>query len=184
MRAGDLPFLSMYSLKGERRRTAKCRTTISFLTTKDFTILEVLRDRHHDQTGLLMPLIRNKMEKAIVVFREDLPSDIASINSRVRFRVAAGESDTRVISTGQTHGPVGMFLPITTFRGLALLGLREGQTMSLVNMNGVTEKIVLEKVEYQPEASRREREALGQDLRLGENRCCVSYLADLIGIAA
>lgn len=132
------------------------------LTTKDFTILEVLRDRHHDQTGLLMPLIRNKMEKAIVVFREDLPGNIASINSRVRFRVAAGESDTRVISTGQTHGPVGMFLPITTLRGLALLGLREGQAMSLVNMNGVTEKIVLEKVEYQPEASRRERGALGQ----------------------
>jgi regulator of nucleoside diphosphate kinase len=133
------------------------------LTTKDFTILEVLRDRHHDQTGLLMPLIRNKMEKAIVVFREDLPGDIASINSRVRFRVGAGESDTRVISTGQTHGPVGMFLPITTLRGLALLGLREDQAMSLVNMNGVTEKIVLERVEYQPEAFRREREALGQD---------------------
>ena len=35
--------------------------------------------------------------------------------------------------------------------------------MSLVNMNGVSEKIVLEKVEYQPEASRREREALGQE---------------------
>ncbi|QEE43443.1 nucleoside-diphosphate kinase (plasmid) [Rhizobium sp. WL3] len=133
------------------------------LTTKDFTILEVLRDRHHDQTGLLLPLIRNKMERAIVVFREDLPGDIASINSRVRFRVAAGESDTRVISTGQTPGPVGMFLPITTLRGLALLGLREGQAVSLVNMNGVTEKIVLEKVEYQPEASRREREALGQE---------------------
>ncbi len=140
------------------------------LTTKDFTILEVLRDRHHDQTGLLMPLIRNKMEKAIVVFREDLPGDIASINSRVRFRVAAGESDTRVISTGQTHGPVGMFLPITTLRGLALLGLREGQAMSLVNMNGVTEKIVLEKVEYQPEASRREREALGQEELTAERK--------------
>jgi regulator of nucleoside diphosphate kinase len=133
------------------------------LTTKDFTILEVLRDRHHAQNGLLMPLIRKKIEQAIVVFREDLPGDIASINSRVRYRVSAGESDTRVISTGQTHAPVGMFLPITTLRGLALLGLREGQTMSLVNMNGVTEMIVLEKVEYQPEASRREREALGRE---------------------
>lgn len=133
------------------------------LTTKDFTILEVLRDRQQGQTGLLMPLIRKKMEKAIVVFREDLPADIASINSRLRFRVEAGESDTRVISTGQTVGPVGMFLPITTLRGLALLGLREGQAVSLINMNGVTEKILLEKVEYQPEASRREREALGQE---------------------
>ncbi|HCL67710.1 MAG TPA: nucleoside-diphosphate kinase [Rhizobium sp.] len=155
------------------------------LTTKDFTILEVLRDRHHDQTGLLMPLIRNKMEKAIVVFREDLPGNIASINSRVRFRVAAGESDTRVISTGQSHGPVGMFLPITTLRGLALLGLREGQAMSLVNMNGVTEKIVLEKVEYQPEASRREREALGvkKSLRLDGSLCYASYPVGLITIA-
>ncbi|MCJ8240665.1 hypothetical protein [Peteryoungia algae] len=56
-------------------------------------------------------------------------------------------------------------MPITTLRGLALLGLREGQEMSLINSNGVEEKILLEKVEYQPEAARREREALGREER-------------------
>lgn len=134
------------------------------LTTKDSAMLEALRDNppgHHD---LLLPLIRHKIEKATVVFREDLPNEIASIDSRVRFRVNGGESDARVLSPGPASWPVGMFLPITTPRGLALLGLREGQEISYVNTNGDEEKLLMEKVEYQPEASRRESRAFGPDV--------------------
>lgn len=133
------------------------------LTTKDFTILEALCDNPHGHYDQLVPLIRHKIAKAIVVFRDDLPDEIASINSRVRFRANGGESDTRVLATGQATGPVGMFLPITTLRGLAPLGLREGQEMSYLNTNSVSEKMLLEKVEYQPEASRRERQAFGRE---------------------
>ena len=131
------------------------------LTTKDFTILETMCDHplgRHD----LVSLIQRKIGRAVVVFREDLPGGIASINSRVRFRVNGGESDTRVLSTGQVTAPFGMFLPITTLRGLALLGLVEGQDILLTNADGVDERVLLEKVEYQPEASRRERQALGK----------------------
>jgi regulator of nucleoside diphosphate kinase len=55
---------------------------------------------------------------------------------------------------------VGLFLPITTARGLALLGLTENQAFILTNNDGVEERILLEKVQYQPEASKREKEAL------------------------
>lgn len=132
------------------------------LTTKDFTILEAMCDNPLGRHDLLVPLLRRKIGKAIVVFRDDLPDGIASINSRVSFRVNGGEIDTRVISTGQVTAPVGMFLPITTLRGLALLGLVEGQNILVPNADGVDERILLEKVEYQPEASRRERQMLGQ----------------------
>ncbi len=132
------------------------------LTTKDFTILEALCDHSLGRHDLLVSLIQRKIARAVVVFREDLPGGIASINSRVRFRVNGNEGDTRVLSTGQVTAPVGMFLPITTLRGLALLGLVEGQDIVLTNADGVDERILLEKVEYQPEASRRERQALGQ----------------------
>ena len=133
------------------------------LTTKDFTILEALCDNWQGRSDRLVALCRHKIQKAIVVFRDDLPADVASLNSRVRFRVRGGESDIRVISTGQATGPVGLFLPITTLRGLALLGLREGQEIAFENTNGVGETMLLEAVEYQPEASRRERQMIGQE---------------------
>jgi regulator of nucleoside diphosphate kinase len=140
------------------------------LTTKDFTILEVMRDHPLGRHDRLLELIRRKMCKAIVVFREDLPDGVASINSRVTFRVNDGENDTRVLSTGQVTAPVGMFLPITTLRGLALLGLSEGQDIVLTNLDGVEERVLLEKVDYQPEASRRERQALGVEVAPNQNK--------------
>jgi len=133
------------------------------LTTKDFTILEAMADNWQGRDDRLVGLFRHKIQKAIVVFRDDLPGDVASINSRVRFRVRGGESDIRVISTGKATGPVGLFLPITTLRGLALLGLRQGQEIEFENTNGVPETMLLEAVEYQPEASRRERQMFGQE---------------------
>lgn len=133
------------------------------LTTKDFTILEAMADNPLGRHDLLVPLIRRKIDKAIVVFREDLPDGVASINSRVAFSVNGGESDIRVLSTGQVTAPIGMFLPITTVRGLALLGLAEGQEIVLTQAHGVAERIMLQKVEYQPEASRRERQALDEE---------------------
>ena len=132
------------------------------LTTKDFTILEAMCDNPLARRDLLVPQIRRKLDAAIVVFRQDLPEGVASINSRVTFRVESSlregvARDTRILSTGQVDGPVGMFLPVTTPRGLALLGLGEGQQAVLENAGGGEERIVLEKVEYQPEEAWRAR---------------------------
>ncbi len=140
------------------------------LTTKDFTILEAMAENPLGRHDLLVPIIRSKISKAIVVFRQDLPDGIASINSRVTFSVNGGESDTRVLSTGQVTAPVGLFLPITTLRGLALLGLSEGQDIVLTNADGAEEWLMLHKVDYQPEASRRERQALGEEARVQQHK--------------
>jgi regulator of nucleoside diphosphate kinase len=97
-----------------------------------------------------------------VVFRDDIPPDVATLSSRVIFTVDGREPDTRVLSHDRMTSPVGLFLPITTPRGLALLGLAAGQTFRLAKPDGGEERIVLEAVAYQPEAAKREKDALAR----------------------
>jgi regulator of nucleoside diphosphate kinase len=134
-------------------------TETCILTTKDFTILEVMRDRCLGRDDPLAPILKRKIESALVVFREDVPVNVATLSTRVTFNVDGREPDTRVISHDRMTSSVGLFLPITTARGLALLGLTENQAFILTNNDGVEERILLEKVQYQPEASKREKEA-------------------------
>lgn len=130
------------------------------LTTKDFTIVEVMRDRCLCRDDPLAPILKRKIESAIVVFRDDVPGDVATMSSRVTFSVNGRDPDTRIISHDRMASPIGMFLPLTTLRGLALLGLSEGEHFILANGDGIEERILLEKVHYQPESARREKQAL------------------------
>lgn len=129
------------------------------LTTKDFTILEVMRDRCLGSDDPLAPILKRKIDSALVVLRNDMPENVATLSSRVTFSVSGRDPETRVISHDRMASPVGLFLPITTRRGLAVLGLAEGQAFGLSKRDGIEERIVLEKVHYQPEAAQRAREA-------------------------
>lgn len=131
-----------------------------FLTTKDFTILEVMRDRCLGRDDPLAPILKQKIESATVMFRDDIPVNVATLSSRVAFSVDGRDPDTRIISHDRMTSPIGMYLPITTARGLALLGLSEGQDFALRNGEGEEERILLHEVLYQPEAARREKQAL------------------------
>lgn len=130
------------------------------LTTKDFTILEVMRDRCLGTDDPLKPILDRKINSATVMFREDVRVNVATLSSRVTFSVNGRDPDSRIISHDRMHSPVGLFLPITTARGLALMGLSEGQEFSLTNSDGETERVLLERVLYQPEAAKREKEAI------------------------
>jgi len=129
------------------------------LSTKDFTALEVMRDQctHED----LLAILKEKIESAVVVFGDDIPANVATLLSRVTFRVDGRDPDTRTLSQEETS-PIGMFLPITTFQGLALIGLSEGQEFILTNRDVSERRITLEKVHYQPEAAKRETELMGK----------------------
>ncbi|RWF79390.1 MAG: nucleoside-diphosphate kinase [Mesorhizobium sp.] len=135
-------------------------TETCILTTKDFTILEAMRERCLGRDDPLAPILKRKIESALVVFRDDVRVNVATLSSRVAFRVDGREPDTRILSHDRMNGSAGLFLPITTPRGLALLGLAEGEDFFLTDHEGREERVVLEKVHYQPEAARREREAL------------------------
>lgn len=128
------------------------------LTTKDYTILEVLLDRHRDGDLPMRRLLRRKIDTAIVVFRDDVPPAVATLGSRVRYRVDDAAAETRFLAHDRMPAPKGLFLPITTVRGLALLGLCEEQAIAVETGDAAREKIRLEQVVEQPEALRRERD--------------------------
>lgn len=125
------------------------------LTTKDFTILEIMRDRCLDPGASLTRVLEQKIQNAVVVFRDDVPPEVATLSSRVTYRVDNKDPDTRQLSAERMGPAVGLFLPISTLRGLSLLGLKEGQTFKLSTGDRTSEDIMLEKVHYQPEAARR-----------------------------
>lgn len=137
-------------------------TTPCTLTTKDFTILEVMLDRSLDPADAMTALLRRKLDSAIVVFRDDVPPQVATLSSRVSFSVDGGEPDSRILSHDRMSSPVGLYLPITARRGLALLGLTEGQVVRITNHDGAQESIQLHQVLYQPEAARREKQAMAR----------------------
>ena len=62
------------------------------LTTKDFTILEVMLDRCLGRDDPLVPILRRKLDAATVVMRDDVPASVATLSSRSK-------------PSGQDHGP-------------------------------------------------------------------------------
>src|SRR5690554_8165532 len=68
-------------------RSAMSGTENCLLTTKDFTIIEVMLERRLGRADPLAPLLRRKLSGAVVMFREDIPPTVVTLNSRVTFRV-------------------------------------------------------------------------------------------------
>lgn len=157
---------------------------ICTLTTKDFTILEIMRERCLGTGDPLAPIIRKKLDSALVVFRDDMPDNVVTLNSRATFSVNGSETDTRIVSHDGNAPTVGLFLPITTLRGLALLGLSEGQEFRFLNRDGVEESILLRKVHYQPEAARREKEMTGRLAAPGDRRPALKLVSGGVRVHA
>jgi regulator of nucleoside diphosphate kinase len=126
------------------------------LTSKDFSILEIMLERRIASGEAILPLLRCKVANASVVLVDSIEPNVATLNSRVMFRINGGQAETRTLVQSDVRDMVGVGLPITTMRGLALLGLVEGQSALIERSTGETELILLEKVLYQPEAARRQ----------------------------
>lgn len=127
------------------------------LTTKDISILETMLERNPETTSPLASLMRAKIADATVVFRDDVPETAVTLNSRVSYRVDGGEPDTRIVAQAHMNSAVGCFLPVTTMRGLALLGMTQGETVRIPGRGRVMEEIELLAVLHQPEAAQRRK---------------------------
>ncbi|MEI9406997.1 nucleoside-diphosphate kinase [Mesorhizobium argentiipisi] len=140
------------------------------LTTKDYTILEVVRDRHPMRDETFWAILHRKISSAVVMFRDDIPANVVTLSSRVAYRVNDGPAETRIVAHDELRGLVGMLLPISNPRGLALLGLAEGQSICIPTVDGRPEKLTVHEVVYQPEAARRERLKLAGVVASGARR--------------
>jgi regulator of nucleoside diphosphate kinase len=132
------------------------------LTAKDFSILDAMKERCLVEGNPLAEIIRRKLAGACVTFADDVPADIVTLNSRVTYRVDGGAPDTRIIAHGDMRGSVGMLLTISNPRGLALLGLAEGESFTFGGQSVPEQTVTVEAVIYQPEAAKRDARRMAE----------------------
>ena len=63
------------------------------LTTKDYTILEVMLERAIGRDETMRAILQRKISKATVMFREDIAPNVATMSSRVTYRVGDGTAE-------------------------------------------------------------------------------------------
>lgn len=99
-----------------------------YLSMKDFTILEALLEQEvHDQA--FFRLLREKLGNTTIVFHDEIDRPVATIGSRVDFVIDGRIYDSRILVAENGPRSSRLTLPITTMRGLALLGLAAGDTI-------------------------------------------------------
>jgi regulator of nucleoside diphosphate kinase len=99
--------------------------------------------------------LRRELERAVVVSSAAMPPDVATLDSRVRYR---DETDgvTRTVSlvypsrADAAKGKVSVLAPV----GTALLGLSEGESIEWDFPDGSRRRLTLEKVLHQPQRLR------------------------------
>lgn len=129
-------------------------TSQSHLTAKDSAYLQtLLASKGQDEDFLA--LLRQKLDNANLLLDHTVDRRVATIDSRVEFTVGGGFTEERILTRDEKGTNPGNALPITTMRGLALLGLKEGDVFPLRKSNGIIEPIKLIKVVYQPESAKR-----------------------------
>lgn len=116
------------------------------LTARDFNILETLLERGMDHDPAFLRLLRHKLSTAQVTGGGEADPQVATVNSRVDFTIDGRRDRERVLVHGDEDTSSGTALPITTLRGLALLGLRESQTIIVEGPDGHREEIRLDRI--------------------------------------
>lgn len=125
------------------------------LVTKDFQILETMLAERSAHGDPLVPLLRQKLSGALVLPPHEIPPGVVTLYSRVRYSIDQQPATTRILVLDPAHEIVGATLRITHPAGLALLGLTEGAVLAVPDAAGVPQRLVVEKILYQPEAAGR-----------------------------
>lgn len=133
---------------------------IYLFTPRDHRILTNLLRAEIRITRPLRAMLERKLARCVLVEPADMPEWVATIGSRVRYRLDGGDTQTDRLSAGDLWNGAGTGLPLVTGRGLALIALGEGQELAFTDRDGRRRTILLEAVCYQPEAAQRELQRL------------------------
>lgn len=110
-------------------------------------MLAALPDDHPGAEAL-----REELDRAAVFSPEDMPADVVTMNSRIRFVVepAAKEMEMTLVYPRDFTGAPGQ-LSVLAAAGVAVLGLTVGQQIEWLAPNGQTVRARIVEVTYQPE---------------------------------
>ncbi|CAN1721631.1 putative Nucleoside-diphosphate kinase [Hyphomicrobium sp. 1Nfss2.1] len=115
------------------------------LSVRDFHVLEQLFDS--DITDpVFYRLLRAKIAGAAVIAHSVMDCNVATIGRRVDFIIDDQLCESLVLTAEPGTRPSRLTLPVTTLRGLALLGLKGGDESTLEMPYGRQERLRLTKV--------------------------------------
>ncbi len=126
------------------------------ITRVDADRLDALLDSRSVRSLPGLDALRVELERATVVEPRDIPREVATMNSRVKFiEDASGKTFELTLVYPQQAGQpesISILAPV----GSALLGLRVGQTIQWPMPGGKTSELRLLEVMEQPEAEGRD----------------------------
>jgi regulator of nucleoside diphosphate kinase len=129
------------------------------LTTKDHAILRTMLDRHRGGRGPYLALLQRKVRDSAVVFRDDIPACVVTLNTRLTYRVDGVLAGPALIVQSPPEDLPAFALSIHTLHGLALLGMTRGCPLDIGLGPSSRETLVVERIWSQPEAEMRLRAA-------------------------
>jgi len=120
------------------------------VTEQDFERLALLIIHSHGPNALAL---EEELGRAEVVGQKEIPGDVVTMNSVVTFvsKDTNKETEIRLVypkDADVTKGHVSVLAPV----GVALLGLRVGQSIDWPMPNGQSRQLTVTGIKYQPEA--------------------------------
>lgn len=119
------------------------------ITRRDYAVLTSLMRHQSSLPARVAALMRDKARSIEIIPSRLVPPAVALLESRIRYRVGFANTEMRTLTADLSTAGLGMFLPISTERAVALLGLREGQSFSYQDAQGSEQTVLLEEVLYQ-----------------------------------
>jgi regulator of nucleoside diphosphate kinase len=121
------------------------------LTSLDFDRLEAILDALPAETFPGKTELRGELDRAEIVEPQDVPPDVVTMNSKVRFVLESGEEFCLTLVYPQDIDGSTERISILAPVGSALLGLSAGAQIEWPKPGGGVMKVRLVEVVYQPE---------------------------------
>lgn len=121
------------------------------MTSLDLDRLETILDTLPEETFPGKKELLAELDRAEVVEPEDVPSDVVTMNSKVRFVLESGEEFCLTLVYPQDIDGSADRISILAPVGSALLGLSAGEQIEWPRPGGGVMKVRLVEVVYQPE---------------------------------
>lgn len=121
------------------------------MTSLDFDRLEAILDALPAETFSGKTELRGELDRAEIVEPQDVPPDVVTMNSKVRFVLESGEEFCLTLVYPQDIDGSTERISILAPVGSALLGLSAGAQIEWPKPGGGVMKVRLVEVVYQPE---------------------------------
>lgn len=123
----------------------------------DYGRLEVAAFEELDMLSPMRARIAKLLGEARVVPSAEIPGNVITLGSTVRYRVDGDRLERRLLTFGRAPVPNGQYVSVLTPVGLALLGRIPGETVAAETFDGGRLSIEIAMLEHQPEAEARAR---------------------------